>query len=148
MNTSLFQNLLLTTALGGGIAAAPSVYRALTDRSREQGQSGIGGKAVGEITDKDIAQLKKLQEATQGAAAQQYQTMSPLVNQNLDRAMQRTMQLNQQQGQITGGLAQQKYAYQMAGGAQQMGGQVLNSMLANANPYATSAFTPGVNMSL
>ena len=47
------------------------------------------------------------------------------MNQNAELAMQRQMQLNQQLGQITGGLNQQKYTAQLAGGAQQQQTQML-----------------------
>ena len=76
-----------------------------------------------------------------------YSGLSPIMNQNAEMAMQRQMQLNQQMGQITGGLNQQKYTAQLAGGAQQQSTNMLNSMLQNQNPYAASAFNPNVNVS-
>jgi hypothetical protein len=50
------------------------------------------------------------------------------------------MQLNQQLGQLTGALNQQKYMAQLAGGAQSEAGATTRSILTAANPYAQSAF--------
>ena len=88
-------------------------------------------------------QLKMIQQTGIGT----YAGLSPIMNQNAEMAMQRQMQLNQQMGQITGGLNQQKYTAQLAGGAQQQSTNMLNSMLQNQNPYAASAFNPNVNVS-
>tara|TARA_R100001509_G_scaffold138452_1_gene92631 strand:+ start:230 stop:685 length:456 start_codon:yes stop_codon:yes gene_type:complete len=136
------------TALGVGAATQiPNLYAAAQGRAREGG-SALGGDPVGRISEKDVKDYIRLQEAAGGMAAKQYAQLSPLVNRNLDLAQARAMQLAQQQGQITGGLAQQKYQYQLAGGAQQLGGQVLGSMLQNANPYGAEAFKAGVNIQL
>ena len=136
------------TALGVGAATQiPNIVSAAQGRAREGG-SALGGDPVGRISEKDVKDYIRLQEAAGGMAAKQYAQLSPLVNRNLDLAQARAMQLAQQQGQITGGLAQQKYQYQLAGGAQQLGGQVLGSMLQNANPYGAEAFKAGVNIQL
>jgi hypothetical protein len=66
-----------------------------------------------------------------------------MMNQNLDRQMQRQMQLNQQLGQLTGGLNQQKYMAQLAGGAQQEAGATTRQMITAENPYAASVFQYG-----
>ena len=136
------------TALGVGAATQiPNLYAAAQGRAREGG-SALGGDPVGRISEKDVKDYIRLQKAAGGVARDQYAALSPLVNRNLDLAQARAMQLAQQQGQITGGLAQQKYQYQLAGGAQQLGGQVLGSMLQNANPYGAEAFKAGVNIQL
>jgi len=50
------------------------------------------------------------------------------------------MQLNQQLGQLTGALNQQKYMAQLAGGAQQQAGETTRTMMTAPNPYAASVF--------
>jgi hypothetical protein len=54
--------------------------------------------------------------------------------------MNRQMQLNQQLGQLTGAINQQKYMAQLAGGAQSEAGATTRSILTAANPYAESVF--------
>ena len=63
-----------------------------------------------------------------------------MLNENLDRHTQRQMQLNQQVGQLTGALNQQKYMAGLAGGAQAEAGAMARSVLNSTNPYASSAF--------
>ena len=70
---------------------------------------------------------------------EQYKALMPLANQMKDRDMQRTMQLNQQLGQLTGALNRQQYTAQMALGAQSEAGANLRTMM-TSNPYASSVF--------
>ena len=86
------------------------------DRQLTRGESptalGIGeGKGIESLS---IDQIRELAMMNPEIARE----LNPLMNQNLDRQMQRQMQLNQQLGQLTGGLNQQKYMAQLAGGAQ------------------------------
>ena len=139
---------LAGTALTVGAATQiPNMVSAAQGRAREGG-SALGGEQINRVLGADLKDLINLQKAAGGVAAEQYRALSPDVNRNLDLAQARAMQLAQQQGQITGGLAQQKYQYQLAGGAQQMGGQVLGSMLQNANPYGAEAFKSNVGIQL
>jgi len=64
----------------------------------------------------------------------------PTINRERDAQMSRQMQLNQQLGQLTGALNQQKYMAELAGGAQSEAGATTRTMLTAPNPYASSAF--------
>ena len=64
----------------------------------------------------------------------------PTYNRMRDADMSRQMQLNQQMGQLTGALNQQRYMAELAGGAQSEAGATTRSILTAANPYASSAF--------
>ena len=64
----------------------------------------------------------------------------PTINRERDAQMSRQMQLNQQLGQLTGALNQQKYMAELAGGAQSEAGATTRTMLTAPNPYAASAF--------
>ena len=141
------QLLAGSVLLGGGALAAGPILNAAQGRAREGGGS-LGGAQVGEITDKKRKQNVALARDYSNLTVEQARQMAGITNRQLDLAQARAMQLAQQQGQITGGLAQQKYAYQLAGGAQSMGGQVLNTLMANANPYGAEAFKSGVNIQL
>jgi hypothetical protein len=64
----------------------------------------------------------------------------PTYNAMRDADMNRQMQLNQQLSQLTGGLNQQRYMAQLAGGAQQEAGATTRTMMTAPNPYAASVF--------
>ena len=106
----------------------------------------MGGRP-GDLSPEQLKSMEQQLNLIQKTGIGTYAGLSPIMNQNADLAMGRQMQLNQQLGQITGGLNQQKYTAQLAGGAQQQQTQMLNSMLQNQNPYAASAFNPNVNVS-
>ena len=135
---------LLGGAIGGGVAggtakAAENVVGAVTRGQMARGESpgmipGVGGKEVGAgVTMQDIQTLAMLQPKV----AEQ---LMPTYNAMRNADMNRQMQLNQQLGQLTGALNQQKYMAQLAGGAQGEAGATTRSILTAANPYAQSAF--------
>tara|TARA_A100001201_G_C4029045_1_gene182954 strand:+ start:62 stop:787 length:726 start_codon:yes stop_codon:yes gene_type:complete len=129
---------MLGSAAQSGIAGLVSGGQ---DRQLTRGESptalGIGeGKGIESLS---IDQIRELAMMNPEVA----ERLSPLMNQNLDRQMQRQMQLNQQLGQLTGGLNQQKYMAQLAGGAQAQAGETTRSMINSANPYAASVFRYG-----
>ena len=68
------------------------------------------------------------------------QALNPMLNQNLDQQRNRQMQLNQQTAQLTGGLNQQRYMAELAGGAQSETGALTRQIMTTTNPYANSAF--------
>lgn len=127
--------------------AAPAVLSAVQSQRREEGKSGITGGRPGDMTPEQLKSLEKQLKLMQQTGIGTYAGLSPIMNQNADLAMGRQMQLNQQLGQITGGLNQQKYTAQLAGSVLNNQTQVLGQMLQNQNPYAASAFNPNVNVS-
>ena len=134
---------LLGGAIGGGVAGAgaqdaENVVGAVTRGQMARGESpgvipGVGGKGIEGMTMQDIQTLAMLQPKV----AEQ---LMPTYNAMRDADMNRQMQLNQQLGQLTGALNQQKYMAQLAGGAQGEAGATTRSILTAANPYAQSAF--------
>jgi len=136
---------LLGGAVGGGLAsglgqAAQAAVGAGKESARERGESpglipGTGKSIEGMSMDK-VEQLIKMQPEL----ARQ---LMPTYNAMRDADMNRQMQLNQQLGQLTGALNQQKYMAQLAGGAQQQAGETTRSVLTTANPYAQSVFSYG-----
>jgi hypothetical protein len=134
---------LLGGAVGGGVLggtaqAAQDVVGAVTRGQMTRGESpsivpGAGGKGIEGFTMSDIERIAMLNPKV----AEQ---LMPTYNRMRDADMNRQMQLNQQLGQLTGALNQQKYMAQLAGGAQSESGATTRSILTAANPYAQSAF--------
>jgi hypothetical protein len=123
---------------GIGGKAAQDAAGAAERRQMAQGQSpgvipGTGGVGIEGLS---IAQLKEL-AMTQPEVMER---LLPTINRERDAQMSRQMQLNQQLGQLTGALNQQKYMANLASGAQSEAGATTRTMLTASNPYAASAF--------
>ena len=136
---------LLGGAVGGGLAgglgqAAQAAVGAGKEAARERGESpGLipgTGKGLESVSMEQIEQLIQMQPEL----ARQ---LMPTYNAMRDADMNRQMQLNQQLGQLTGALNQQKYMAQLAGGAQQQAGETTRSIMTAPNPYAQSVFSYG-----
>jgi len=134
------------SAIGGGIGGAlqqglvggtKAVVDAVTGARREEGKSGLFGGGVGDLDAGKINELAKSLGMTQVEVAEK---LIPSYNAMRNADVNRQMQLNQQLGQLTGALNQQKYMAQLAGGAQSEAGATTRSILTAANPYAQSAF--------
>ena len=134
------------SAIGGGIGGAlqqglvggtKAVVDAVTGARREEGKSGLFGGGVGDLDAGKINELAKSLGMTQVEVAEK---LVPSYNAMRNADVNRQMQLNQQLGQLTGALNQQKYMAQLAGGAQSESGATTRSILTAANPYAASAF--------
>ena len=134
------------SAIGGGIGGAlqqglvggtKAVVDAVTGARREEGKSGLFGGGVGDLDAGKINELAKSLGMTQVEVAEK---LVPSYNAMRNADVNRQMQLNQQLGQLTGALNQQKYMAQLAGGAQSEAGATTRGILTAANPYAASAF--------
>jgi hypothetical protein len=128
----------LGNMLSGATQAAQGALGEAGRRQMAQGQSpgvipGTGGKGIESLS---IEQLKEL-AMTQPEVMER---LLPTINRERDAQMSRQMQLNQQLGQLTGALNQQKYMAELAGGAQSEAGATTRTMLTAPNPYASSAF--------
>ena len=129
----------VTSAVAGGLGrAAEGITGAAARGQMARGESpgvipGVGGKGIEGLT---MEQLKELAMLNPKVAEQ----LVPTYNRMRDSDMNRQMQLNQQLGQLTGALNQQKYMAQLAGGAQSEAGATTRSILTAANPYAESVF--------
>jgi hypothetical protein len=129
----------LGKALGMGGQAIQDTASAADRRTMAEGKSptglpGTGGKGLESLT------FEQLQELIRMQGSGLLESASPIINRNRNAEMSRTMQLNQQVGQLTGALNQQKYMAELAGGAQSEAGATTRTMLTAPNPYAASAF--------
>ena len=125
---------LVQGALGG--AAANTAARG-ESAGPIPGLPGIGAKEVGGI---DANQMSELIRRANMGRVEAAQALNPMLNQNLDQQRNRQMQLNQQTAQLTGGLNQQRYMAELAGGAQSETGALTRQIMTTTNPYANSAF--------
>ena len=129
----------LGKALGMGGQAIQDTAGAADRRTMAEGKSptglpGTGGKGLESLT------FEQLQELIRMQGSGLLESASPIINRNRNAEMSRTMQLNQQVGQLTGALNQQKYMADLALGAQSEAGATTRTMLTAPNPYAASAF--------
>ena len=125
---------LVQGALGG--AAANTAARG-ESAGPIPGLPGIGAKEVGGM---DANRMLELVRAANTGRVEAAQALNPMLNQNLDQQRNRQMQLNQQTAQLTGGLNQQRYLAELAGGAQSETGALTRQIMTTTNPYANSAF--------
>jgi hypothetical protein len=125
---------LLQNVLGG--AAANTAARG-ESAGPIPGLPGIGAKEVGGM---DANRMLELVRAANTGRVEAAQALNPMLNQNLDQQRNRQMQLNQQTAQLTGGLNQQRYMAELAGGAQSETGALTRQIMTTTNPYAKSAF--------
>jgi hypothetical protein len=119
---------------GAGDAAGAADRRTMAEGKSPTGLPGTGGKGLESLT------FEQLQELIRMQGAGLLESASPIINRNRNAEMSRTMQLNQQVGQLTGALNQQKYMADLALGAQSEAGATTRTMLTASNPYAASAF--------
>lgn len=105
---------------------------------REAGRSpnllGLTGEQIAALSPEDQERL--IRAAGSGALEETY----PTVRAMRDDDLQRQMQLNQQVGQLTGALNQQRYLAQLTGRGMSEAGATTRSMITAPNPYAASAF--------
>jgi len=125
---------LVQNVLGG--AAANTAARG-ESAGPIPGLPGIGAKEVGGL---DANQYSELIRRANMGRVEAAQALNPMLNQNLDQQRNRQMQLNQQTAQLTGGLNQQRYMAELAGGAQSETGALTRQIMTTTNPYANSAF--------
>ena len=115
-------------------AAGAADRRTMAEGKSPTGLPGTGGKGLESLT------FEQLQELIRMQGSGLLESASPIINRNRNAEMSRTMQLNQQVGQLTGALNQQKYMADLALGAQSEAGATTRTMLTAPNPYASSAF--------
>lgn len=128
----------LQSGIVGAAKAATGIPQAVSSSQMARGESpgvipGIGGKSIESLGMGDIERLMQIQR-------QNTEALMPTYNAMRNADMNRQMQLNQQLGQLTGGLNQQRYMAELAGGAQSQAGATTRTMLTAANPYAESVF--------
>lgn len=136
--TGIATSLLAPPVLGAAASGVEKIAGAVSRGQMGRGESpgvipGMGGKGIEGLTTEQIKELMMMQPEVA-------EKLMPTYNLMRDADMSRQMQLNQQLAQLTGGLNQQKYMAQLAGGAQSEAGATTRSILTAANPYAESAF--------
>jgi hypothetical protein len=173
MRGQMFGNLLNTIGKQGGraVSAAAPILRAAAVPAGIGAGIGLGVLGVGALgkAGVDAVQgnrtaagrtpltgeeagmsqgdtLEVLKQVT-GLTTQQIKDLAPVLNQMQNENLRRGMEATRQVGQIQGSLARQKYGYQLAGGAQQLAGNALNTLVSNPNPYAQTGLS-GVSLSL
>jgi len=154
MNVATANPLMTGLGLGaltaGGAAALAQQMGGLGAAQRQrmsEGKSGVTGGGVG-FSPKDLEMLQQLQRSGMLSTVEGAQALSPIYNDMANQNLQRTMQLAQQTGQLTGALARQKYMAEMGMGAQSQAGQNFRAMLGSQNPYGAQAFGSNVNLSV
>ena len=125
--------------IGGLLQNVPGAVGDMARTTMAQGTSpnvipGTGGKNIEGMSMDQIRELIRLQP-------QLAEQLEGVNNRTRNAELARTMQLNQQTGQLTGALNQQRYMAQLAGGAQSEAGATTRSILTAQNPYAASAFS-------
>jgi len=128
--------------IGTGLLAKAGLD-AVKDERRLEGKGLMSGSPGA-----TIEQINDMVRRNAMLAPEVARQLNPVINELENARLQRALQQNQQLGQITGALARQKYGFQLAGGAQQVGTNTLNTMMANPNPYAQSALAGMTNLSL
>jgi hypothetical protein len=154
MNVATANPLMTGLGLGavgvGGLTALAQQMGGLDAAQRQrmsEGKSGITGGGIG-YSPEDLKMLEQLQRSGMLSTVEGAKAMAPIYNETANQNLQRTMQLAQQTGQITGALARQKYMSEMGMGAQSQAGQNLRAMLASQNPYGAQAFGSNVNLTV
>ena len=136
------------TALGLGLGAG-LVGLGKTAVDVVQGNRAAGGLTPLTGQEPGMSQGDTLEFLKQqyGLSTQQIRDLAPVLNQMQDENLRRGMEATRQVGQIQGSLARQKYNYQLAGGAQQLAGNALNTLVSNPNPYAQTGLS-GVSLTI
>lgn len=154
MNVATANPLITGLGLGaasvGGLAALAQQMGGLDAAQRQrmsEGKSGITGGGIG-FSPEDLKALEQLQRSGALSGVEAVKAYMPLYNETANQNLQRTMQLAQQTGQITGALARQKYMSEMGMGAQSQAGQNFRAMLGSQNPYGAQAFGSNVNLTV
>ena len=116
---------------GNLIGGAKAAQR---EAGRSPGMFGLTGEQIAALSPEDQERL--IRAAGAGALEEAY----PTVRAMRDNELQRQMQLNQQVGQLTGALNQQRYLAQLTARGMGEAGATTRSMINAPNPYAASAF--------
>lgn len=108
------------------------------------GSSRLGGESPGITLD----QISTLLQQNANLTAEQAERLLPTIMKAEEERLRRGMEATRQVGQIQGDLARQKYGFQLAGGAQQVGLGTLQSLMQNPNPYAQTGLSGVSSLSL
>lgn len=109
----------------------------------QQGETLLSGEPGA-----DMAAVERLIQLNANLTPEMQKKMLPTIQALEKSRLENSLRSTAQLGQIQGSLGRQKYGFQLAGGAQQLGGQVLNTMMANPNPYAQNPLSNSVRLSL
>lgn len=137
-----------TAAVAGGLAGLGALGKAGVDviqgDRRATGSSPITGEGPGMT----MEQIEELYRMAGNLAPEQAAKILPTIQALENSRLQNSMEATRQVGQIQGDLARQKYGFQLAGGAQQVGLGTLQSLMSNPNPYAQTGLSGVSSISL
>ena len=111
---------------------------------RATGSSPLTGEDPGI----SIEQINQLYRMAGNLSAEQAAKILPTIQKLEESRLRNSMDATRQVGQIQGDLARQKYGFQLAGGAQQVGLGTLQSLMQNPNPYAQTGLSGVSSISL
>jgi hypothetical protein len=111
---------------------------------RATGSSPLTGEDPGI----SIEQINQLYRMAGNLSAEQAAKILPTIQKLEESRLRNSMDATRQVGQIQGDLARQKYGFQLAGGAQQVGLGTLQSLMSNPNPYAQTGLSGVSSLSL
>lgn len=130
---------------GGAQAAVGDAANAFAGTQRESGRAAFTGTepGLGGISDPAMARQVEMLKQMGVNIPNQYLTQNYQIMQKYkDAEVNRQMQLNQQNAQLTGQLNQQIIAGQLAAGAQSQAGATTRDIL-TSNPYQASVLNTG-----
>jgi len=129
---------------GGLLALGKAGVDVVQGDRRATGSSPISGESPGASMDELIDVIAKQANLSREQAEKLLPTIQALENSRLQNSMEATRQV----GQIQGDLARQKYGFELAGGAQQVGLGTLQALMSNPNPYAQTGLSGVSSLSL
>ena len=144
----MVQRLAVPAALAGGAVGLVGLGKAGLDvvqgDRRATGSSPITGEGPGLTMD----QINDLYRMAGNLPAEQAAKILPTIQALEKSRLQNSMDATRQVGQIQGDLARQKYGFELAGGAQQVGLGTLQALMSNPNPYAQTGLSGVTSLSL
>ena len=105
-------------------------------------------KSFGHLTHSFLDELIDVIAKQANLSREQAEKLLPTIQALEKSRLQNSMEATRQVGQIQGDLARQKYGFQLAGGAQQVGLGTLQSLMSSPNPYAQTGLSGVSSLSL
>jgi len=144
----MVQRAAVPAAVAGGLVGLGALGKVGLDvvqgDRRATGSSPITGEGPGMT----MEQINELYRMAGNLPAEQAAKILPTIQALENSRLQNSMEATRQVGQIQGDLARQKYGFQLAGGAQQVGLGTLQSLMSNPNPYAQTGLSGVSSLSL
>jgi len=144
----MVQRLAVPAALAGGAVGLVGLGKAGLDVVQGDRRATGSSPLTGEDPGISLEQIKELIAMQANLTPQQAEKLLPTIQALENSRLRNSMEATRQVGQIQGDLARQKYGFQLAGGAQQVGLGTLQSLMSNPNPYAQTGLSGVSSLSL